>query len=934
MNEKSRPWPLAVRCLCAAVCIVATASGPSTRAEDGLAIATIARWDFGSDEDAQADRWPDGWTRLKDTRHPGFIPIQIDKKSVMGVDTTNAERIRRLMAKLYLGLQNQRSPWEIIPETIPAPVEKFVEGTLVDPYLRIDMDGSSAEIYSPKIAVDDDSYYGLQVEAMSSSDDFLVKAQLRFLDRSGQVIYRTETGTLAGDSDWRRLQTEGAYDAPSGIASIQAVLVVEPRNARATKAVIGFDRIRLVQMPKIRLQLDRVVKIYRPGEDVDVHLFASGLRKGITRVDLFLYDHDGNLIASESKELPNSQKVYTSTQLLPQGVSRWEGECDWQLPDLPPGYYEIMTQLKRNSTVFLQDREYFAVVPPAPNPNFDHRFGWSFDERILDWKRDDLIKLLREGGSGIMKLPIWFDPNDPVEQDRLCTTIDRIQSIGVRCVGIIDRPIPKRGSASAQNPGLEDPSIWQPQLEPVFRTICMYIVDFQIGRDQDTQYGSNPRYEEMLAWIKKILRRYGTETTITLPRNTWLNPAQSLQVDRWQWSIEDTISESEWPQMPPDPKAVYPDWTCITPASAEKYSLPIRTQDLAARMIASIRPWTGRTSTGWVRKPFSGDVGFLDPDGSPREMFLPYRMLLDAIKKREFVGEIPMDGGSRNALLVSDTDSCVIVWSPSPVTEQLYLGDNLEAIDVWGRRVDIDKIETPFGPEHRIQLNKWPLILRGVDTKIAMWRIGLAMDQQRLDSLVGLPQKLLVRFNNPFSFPISGRIELVAPHIFANERESSAFDVGASSEVSVPITVMLRPDATSQETPIRVIITLNTSPTRRFSMSEIIRIGNDEVDFQTSYRISDIDELWLDIDAINHTTNTASFDCQLFIPDRRNERIQFPAVESQQTRTVVLPKASELMYKTLRLRCSQIGTRRILNYRIVIEPESTGQTPDTGESSP
>jgi hypothetical protein len=920
VNVKRRN--LATRCIFLALSIVSALGHASTRADEGLGLATIAKWDFGSEEDVKADRWPDGWTRLKDFKHPGFIPAQIDRKTSLGLKSAEAEQIRRYLAKLYLGWQTQRSPWEIIPETIPAPIQKFVEHTLVDPYMRIDMDGGAAEIYSPKIPVDDNSLYGLQVDVFNDADDFEATGRLRFFDRSGAEIFQTETKSVRGGTAWRTVRSPGSYDAPRGVAAIQVALTVESRSLQATRGVIGFDRIRVMQMPKIRLSLDHPTHVYRPNERVAVKLFASGLLRKSTRVDLTLFDHEGGIVARNSKIVENTRMVSLGKQDLSQEGSRWEGTCEWNLDPLPPGYYEIVTSLERSNTVFVQNRDTFAVIAESPSPSLDPRFGWSFDERVLNWRVEHLIALVREGGTGFIKIPIWFDAEEPLEQERLSETIDRIQASGVRCVGVIDRPITKKPAISDTGSALENPSIWQPQLEPVFRSMCMRLIDFQVGRDQDTQYGSNPRYEQMLEWIKKILRRYGTEPTVTVARNPWLNPTPSKSVDRWQWCIEESISESEWSQASSDSNLRYPDWTCITPISAEKYAISTRTKDLAARMIASIRPWHGRVTTGWIRKPFSSEVGFLAPDGTPRELFVPYRILIDAMKKREYAGQLEMDGGSRNALLVSDADSCMILWSSTPTTEQLYLGDQIHATDVWGRNVDIDEIDTPFGREHRIQLDKWPVILRGVDSKLAMWRMGLVMDQQRLDSLIGLPQKLQVRFNNPFPFPVSGRIDLVAPNVFENETESSPFDVGPTSEVMIPIEVLLRPDATSQDTPVRVVVTLNTTPAKQFSLSRNLRIGNDEVEFETAYRISENDELWLDLDAINHTDQLASFDCQLFIPDRRNERIQIISVENRKTKTVVIPRASELLYKNLWLRCNQIGTRRTLNYRINIEPDS------------
>lgn len=923
----ARPW------MVLAACIVAATVAASTHADEGVGLSTIARWDFGMGEDPQADRWPDGWTRLKDTQHPGFIPAYIDKKSIEGVDAHEAERFRRWMTKVYLGLKSGRSPWEIIPEATPPQVERFVERTLLDPYLRVDMDGSSAEIYSPRLTVDDDSLYGMQVDIRSDSGDFEAKAHLRFFDSSGNQVFQTDTSTVPADGEWRTVRTSGAYESPAKISTLQVVLTVDPTSAKSMRGSYGFDRIRVVQMPKIRMNVDRVTRIYRPGETVNLRFLASGLKQGATRVDLALFDHDGVQVASESKELNSADEVLVShgDRGAPSertALKRWEGSCDWRLTGLAPGYYELVTQLKRANAVFYERSEHFAVLAETKISDLDPRFGWTLDDRAYRWTMDHLLSLIREGGTGYVKLPIWFDASQPRQQDRVCEMVDRLHAAGIHSVGVIFEPLKLANDApmgtknTIRSLTTEDPTIWQPMLEPVFRAMCLRMVDFQIGYDHDTQFGSNPRYATSIEWIKKILKRYGSEPTLALSKNPWLNPGAHSGVDRWQWTPEEPLAASEWGAVMPEPTNRYPDWTSVNPLPADQYSLATRVQDLYARMVASIRPGEGRTTTAWISDPFSDATGFLSPNGTPREMFLPYRMLIDAMKNKEYIGELELLGGSRNALIATENDSCLVVWSIKPTTEQIFLGDDVHAVDAWGRKVPIESVETPFGTEHRFAVNKWPIIIRGVDTKVALWRMGLALEQQRLDSLVGQPQRVNIRFNNPFAFDVSGRIELVAPHVLANEVDASMFDADARQEINVPIDVLLRPDATSQDTPVRVVANLNTSPPKRFSVTKTLHIGNDDVEFETNYRINAANELWLDIDAINHNKIPVSFDCQLFIPNRRNERVQISGVDDRKTRTIVLPNASELINQALWLRCAQVGTRRILNYRILIEPEA------------
>jgi hypothetical protein len=198
--------------------------------------------------------------------------------------------------------------------------------------------------------------------------------------------------------------------------------------------------------------------------------------------------------------------------------------------------------------------------------------------------------------------------------------------------------------------------------------------------------------------------------------------------------------------------------------------------------------------------------------------------------------------------------------------------------------------------------------------------MGLSLDQQRLDSVVGLSQDVNVRFKNPFPFPVLGRIDLVAPEIFAEGTESAPFEVGPKTSEVIPVRVLLRPDTSAQDSLVQVVVQTFGSPPRKFAVTKSLPIGNDDVSIDTRYRISESDELLFEVEASNKTGQPVSFDCLLLIPDRTRERIQLNRVVETATRMVSIPKGSELIGETLWLRCEQIGSRRVLNYRIRIEP--------------
>jgi len=917
------------------VCIVSAWHSPSTLSDEHNGFETISQWDFGTKEDPQQDGWPDGWVRRKDVKHPGFIPIQIRKKSTSDLEVAEVERLRRSLGQLVLAWETNKRPWEVIPESIPNGVNRFIERTFLDPFLSIEMDGGSVEIYSPKVPVGQHSLYGLQVDIRSEAEYFNAFGQLRFLDSNGQLLFTTKTNAISGIKEWTRVRATGAYQDDPRIAYVQVALTIEPDSPQAFRGSIGFDRVRIVQMPKIDLQLNRTNRMYSTRETVDLKCLASGLKSGPMRVEMKLIDHNGDVVDRTTREL---QRVDSSKPLMVQtpiatpksqssnagGEVHWKGECEWSFDPLQPGYYQLVTQLKQLSTVFFEQSESFVVLPRLSSIEPDLRFGWTLNETAYRWKIEHFLELLREGRTGRVKLPIWFDSKSLETQKLLCDTIDKLQNAEISCVGIIHSPLGSQSvkkdtvQSYSQTAALEDPAVWQPMLEPVFRAMCLRVLDFQIGYDDDVQFANNPRYASSINGLRTLIRRYAPEASIVAPRTPWLAPPP---IDRWQISDEFGITESEWDLSVSERGETLVPWTSITPVSLEKYSLGVRTRDLAARMIASLRKPDGR-SVAWISDPLSEESGFLSPEGTPREMFVPYRTMIDALLHKSYIGKLDLKSGSENALLSDEQNSCFVVWSTKPTEEQLFLGANATASDIWGRPVPIQTIQTPYGPEHRFAIDQWPVIIKGVDTQVALWRMGLNLDAKRIDSLVGLSQEVQVIFKNPFSYPASGRIELVAPDVFANEVESSLFELGPKSTGTIPVKVLLRSDISALDTPVHIIAYMNGVPSVQFAVEKILRIGNDEVDIETRYRISDADELWIDIDVTNYLDKPVGFDCMLLIPDRRRERVIIPRVVDRTTKTLVLAKASELLNQTLWLRCEQISTRRVLNYRIKIEPEA------------
>lgn len=76
-----------------------------------------------------------------------------------------------------------------------------------------------------------------------------------------------------------------------------------------------------------------------------------------------------------------------------------------------------------------------------------------------------------------------------------------------------------------------------------------------------------------------------------------------------------------------------------------------------------------------------------DEDGGPTELLLPWRTTALALAGTEYLGSLQLPGGSTNHIFARGDEVVMVVWNTEPVEEVVYLGQDIEQSDVWGRRV-------------------------------------------------------------------------------------------------------------------------------------------------------------------------------------------------------------------------------------------------------
>ena len=257
----------------------------------------------------------------------------------------------------------------------------------------------------------------------------------------------------------------------------------------------------------------------------------------------------------------------------------------------------------------------------------------------------------------------------------------------------------------------------------------------------------------------------------------------------------------------------------------------------------------------------------------------------------------------------------MVVWNDQSVRESVFLGDDVRQIDVWGRAIK------PQQEEHQqvIEVGAEPTFVTGLNKSVTLWRMGFAFDPRPLASIFGQPQTTSFRFVNTFKQGVGGRLDLRTPETWGGQK-SFEVKLAAGEEMTKPFEVVLSSNARTGEQPVRIDFEITADRSYKFSVYRTMQVGLGDVVIDVNTQLDEDGNLVVTQNLINHTDEFVSFDCLLFVPNHRRQRIQVLNLgRGRNTQTYFLPDGEALAGQTLVLRAEEIGGQRVLNYHVTVE---------------
>ena len=846
-------------------------------------VVDIFRCDFEAGSDVNFDRWPDRWTRLRDRDHPAFLPIEID-----GEDAAVGKR-----------------------------------------YLRIQLNGGAASLYSPKIEVSPHFSYVLggfiRTEGLKND---VVYCQVAFYDGNDKLLHRHRTKAL-DPRRWEKILSDPIAVEHQSVQYAVVELHLEPQLGLQPDlhGAACFDDIWLGRLPRVSVKMNHPNHLYDDRNDIVVSCNVSGVSDENPQIEFELFDVHGTQIATEQQQL-NGRPVQASADPVKPSTSNadaelgYTGVADWTPPIPDFGYYRIRVTMAGSKGIIHQSEVSLAVMLPLPLAGSHGEFGWTLPAGDQHVPMEQLADLVMHAGVSWVKYPVWYSEHETTRPEEITWFAERLKKNGTKLVGLLDQPPPDIHELFGEANQLEvaqvfaDNDLWQKHLNPVLTRLSLKIRWWQLGRDKDISFFEYPDLLAKIDTVRQQLERFGQESHLGIGWK-WIYELPAVSNPPWKFltlTSDPPLTATELQAYLDQPSSSsVKRWVVMEPLSRNLYDPETRSGDLVHRMVAAK---VHAADAIFLPDPFDSQHGLMQENATPNDLFLTWRTTARLLTGAEYLGKLEMPGQSHNRVFQKGDEAILVVWNEEPTTETMFLGNNVRLINKWGQSA------SPAQDGHRqvIPVGPQPVFLSGVNLPITRWRLDFAFDRENLASTFSHPQRAFYRIVNSFPQGVTGSMTLQTPYAWETDLRAVHFKLAEGTDRSEQFVITLQPVARSGRHQVCVHFDVSADRIYSFNLYRHLELGLRDVSIEVTTDIDEDGNLVVSQQLTNQNDQVVNFDCMLFAPERRRQRRHILNLgRGRNSQTYILPQGEQLIGKTIWLRAEEIGGARMLNHQIVVE---------------
>lgn len=883
----------------------------------------VYRCFFDGEIDVNQDRWPDGWTRISGIGYPQYTQIGI--------------------------------------ESLANPINFQA--------LRIHVERGGALLKTPKIPVVPDLSYSVSAFIRSEGlqqNRFCV--QMSFFDSGGKLLKTFSSTPLQNTQGWRRVELGPISAEFPNVSTIQLAFHLIPGRQPDLSGTVDIAGIELRVGPTVQLSLPNRDHVFFSPRDIEVRCRILGLPSLNDPLRFYLEDPFGNSIDQLSLDMRVEDDPETAFVLKSEEFTFFEGRGNWILPITNPGFYQIRVETTGLDPNSRNHRISLAVMNPE-QPPLGGDYGWSLPGRSFREIRDQR-QFLAQSGISWLKIPCWFEKNTTAAQweeiGHLCEWFTRSQNISL--IGLLsDPPTEVRARITTEVPSTAgifslSPEVWYPTVEPTLLRLAL-IRYWQFGTDEDKSiFEIDPLVPHVDAMYKAINRiaidssiGFGWDWNRPIPDS--FSEPRLKEIERSRAAFEKALAEQdegEDPNAPnPEPPPLFriqkdgreflslssrdplthlelldylrasensncDRFVVLRPISREDYSLEDRAVDLVQRMLtAKIH---GAKAT-FIPEPRDDDTGLLNEDGTPGELFLPWRTTALMVSGKETHGSLSLPNGSENLVFTDGRENggIMVLWNEDgsdsrPIHEVFYGGPDCEWVELWGKRTQ------PFreGKSQIIPVGRIPRFITGLNMDVVRFRQNFSLARKSIPSEFGPEISNGFTFINTTQNGIGGTITLVAPPSWKVSPDSIPLNLGPGESLQQGFQIELTPRAVSGPQPFQFDVKLEGVPNaaKEFSIYEQIHVGEGDIYLEPPItRLLRSGELEVRTALVNDTDRIVSFRLSLQIEGRQDmHRSVHNHGFGRKEVSFRYSNGRPLIGKTMRIRAKEGNTRRTIRH--------------------
>jgi hypothetical protein len=857
--------------------------------------ANVRQFSFEEADDQDFDGQPDDWTRRQGPGFPQYVDASIDR-------TTGAD-----------GRQS----------------------------LRFTVNGGGAVYYSPLIPVDAEHSYILDAQIRTEAlrhDAALVSVSL--LNHKRQRVRRYLSRAVAGTHrDWVRVEIQGIVpDARVRFIVIGCHLVQDEK--LDIRGHVWFDDLKLAALPRLKLSMNSPTHFFQQEDPIRIAADIQGLDpQHDHQLLLRLENGAGQLLQNEKFSLPplmpadpkpadpmladpNAADPNAADSKPSESGAARRPPVIWNLPPQTNGTYRLWATLEQNGKFFLQEQASFAVMQAAQIDEASE-FGWTVSRGPGTMPLGALADTAAEAGIRWLKLPLWStaDPQQEAKAVELAKLLAQLDRRGIAVVGLLNDPPRQLTRKFANNTvGVSKvftlpPDVWYPSLEPVIARYSFHVRHWQLGDEADNSFVGLTTLPQTLSTVKREFDRIGRDVHIGLhwDWNSTLPTGANLRNVFYAVGGEGPLPEAELlAALERSQRVRAPRWVNLQPLSNAKFNDEQRSADLVRRIVAAK---IGKAEAIFATDPFDPAHGLLNPDGSPTDLFLPWRTAALALGGATYLGRLTLPENSSNAVFARGSEMVLFVWRDLPAVESVSLGKDLEVCDIWGRSrpAEVD----PATGRHNLPVGPVPVIVRQCAEPLVRWQLAVQFEKGRLSSEYGGHADALIGRN---SFPqgVSGTVTLNLPKEWEVEPNHWTIQLAAGEQFRLPVVLSFPPNSSLGVFDASIDFDISADRPYKFTVHRQFRLGLGDIALDVIDRRLPDGRLEIEQRITNNTEplEILNFNCSLFIPGHKRQRqMVIKLGKGMDYKFYHVPDADAMRGQELWIRAEQINGNRVLNYK-------------------